>query len=181
MTIDTPGAVGQDRIAAVVRQHEVEQFLYDEAALLDAHRYDDWLALFADDASYFVPIRRTRMRRELDGEFTQKGEMAFFDDTKPMLAGRVAKLQTGRSWSEDPPSRTRRLVTNVRVVADDGHELAVESNFLLYRARLDSDEDTWLGSRRDTLRRADGSFLIAARTVRLEQTVLLARNLSNFF
>src|SRR5262249_52324659 len=63
----------EDRIAAMVRQHEVEQFLYDEAALLDAHRYEDWLALFAEDATYFVPIRRTRMRRELNHEFTRRG------------------------------------------------------------------------------------------------------------
>jgi biphenyl 2,3-dioxygenase beta subunit len=181
MTIDIRAAIGEDRIAAMVRQHEVEQFLYDEAALLDAHRYDDWLGLFADDATYFVPIRRTRMARELEREFTIRGEMAFFDDTKPMLAGRVAKLRTGRLWSEDPPSHTRRLVTNVRVVADDGTELVVESNFLLYRTRLSSNEDSWFGSRRDTLRRAGTSFRIAARTVFLEETVLLSRNLSNFF
>jgi biphenyl 2,3-dioxygenase beta subunit len=180
MSIDSTTISG-DRIAAMVRQHEVEQFLYDEAALLDAHRYEDWLALFADDATYFMPIRRTRMARELDREFTRPGEMAFFNDTKPLLQGRVAKLATGRSWSEDPPSRTRRLVTNVRVVLDDGAELTVESNFLLYRTRLSSQEDRWIGSRRDVLRRVGGSFRIAARTIFLEETVLLARNLSNFF
>src|SRR5262249_12926684 len=146
-----------ERIAAAVRQYEVERFYYDEAALLDAHRYDEWLALFSDDARYFMPIRRTRMRRELDQEFTQPGEMAFFDDDKRLLAGRIAKLQTGRSWAEDPPSRTRHLITNVRVVADDGHELHVESNFHVYRTRLRSEEDSWIGSRRDRLRRVEGS------------------------
>ncbi len=180
MTIDQTG-VADDRIAAAVRQYEVEQFLRDEAALLDAHQYEAWLEQFADDAIYFVPIRRTRMQRELDQEFTKPGEMAFFNDTKDLLRGRVAKLTTGRSWSEDPPSRTRRLITNVRVSADDGVELAVESNFLLYRTRLNSQEDTWVGSRRDTLRRTDEGLRIAARAVFLEQTVLLARNLSNFF
>jgi biphenyl 2,3-dioxygenase subunit beta len=168
-------------VAAMVRQHEVEQFLYDEAALLDAHRYEDWLALFADDATYFMPIRRTRLRKELDKEFTQRDEMAFFNDTKAHLAQRVAKLLTGRSWAEDPPSRTRRLVTNVRVTDDDGTELAVESNFLLYRTRLDSQEDKWIGSRQDVLRRHEGSFLLAARTILLEETVVLSRNMSNFF
>ena len=58
-----------ERVAAAVRQYEVERFYYDEAALLDAHRYDEWLALFSDDAHYFMPIRRTRMQRELDKEF----------------------------------------------------------------------------------------------------------------
>jgi biphenyl 2,3-dioxygenase beta subunit len=168
-------------MAAMVRQYEVERFYYDEAALLDAHRYDEWLALFSDDAHYFMPIRRTRMQRELDKEFTQPGEMAFFDDTKTLLAGRVAKLNSGRSWAEDPPSRTRHLITNVRVVRDHGRELEVESNFHVYRTRLNSEETSWIGSRRDLLRRAEGSFQIADRKIFLEQTVLLSRNLSNFF
>jgi biphenyl 2,3-dioxygenase beta subunit len=72
-------------------------------------------------------------------------------------------------------------VTNVRVVDDDGQELTVASNFLLYRTRLNSQEDKWIGSRRDVLRRAGASFEIAARTILLEETVVLSRNLSNFF
>jgi len=179
MTITEPHPT--DKLAAVIRQYEVEQFFYDEAALLDAHRYEQWLALFADDIHYFVPIRRTKSRRELADEFTKPGEMAFFDEIKPLLAGRVTKLLTGRSWSEDPPSRTRRLITNVRVVGDDGHELAVESNFHVYRTRLKSEEDSWIGSRHDTLRRVDDTFQIARRFVYLEQTVLLSNNLTNFF
>lgn len=171
----------KERIAAMVRQFEVEQFYYDEAALLDAHRYHEWLDLFTEDVFYFMPLRRTRMQREMDKEFTQPGEMAFFDDNKKQLTGRVNKLATGKSWSEDPPSRTRRLITNVRIVADDGAELSVESNFHLYRTRLKSEETSWIGSRRDVLRRSGDSFQIARRTVLLEQTVLLSRNLSNFF
>ena len=181
MTMETLKRATEEQIAEMVRQFEVERFYYDEAALLDAHRYEDWLALFTDDTFYFMPLRRTRMQREMDREFTKPGEMAFFDDTKAQLTSRVAKLLTGRSWSEDPPSRTRHLITNVRVVEDDGAELAVESNFHLYRTRLKSEETSWIGSRRDTLRRADGSFRIAKRTILLEQTVLLSRNLSNFF
>jgi biphenyl 2,3-dioxygenase beta subunit len=174
-------AIAPKRVAAMLRQHEVEQFLYAEAALLDAHDYQAWLDLFADDAHYFMPIRRTRMGRDLDHEFTQRDEMAWFNDSKVLLAGRVAKLQSGRSWAEDPPSRTRHLITNVRVVVDDGHELEVHSNFHLYRTRLRSEEDSWIGSRHDRLRRAGLTFQIVERTIYLEQTVLLSRNLSNFF
>ena len=163
----------------MLRQYEVEQFYYEEAALLDGHRYEEWVALFTDDMHYFVPIRRTKSRRELSGEFTQPGEMAFFDDNKSHLEGRVTKLLTGRSWSEDPPSRTRRLLTNIRVTSDDGNELTVELNFHIYRTRLKSEEDSWIGSRHDTLRRVDDTFRIAKRFVYLEQTVLLSRNLSN--
>ncbi len=171
----------EERIAAMLRHYEVERFYYDEAALLDAHQYEEWLALFSDDAHYFMPIRRTRTQREIDKEFTQPGEMAFFDDTKMLLAGRIAKLKTGRSWAEDPPSRTRHLITNVRIVKDDGRTLEVASNFHLYRTRLNSEETSWIGSRRDVLRRVEGSFQIVDRKIFLEQTVLLSRNLSNFF
>ena len=171
----------EDRLAAMLLHYEVERFYFDEAALLDSHRYEQWLALFADDAHYFMPIRRTRMQRELDKEFTQPGEMAFFDDDKMLLAGRVAKLQTGRSWAEDPPSRTRHLITNLRVLSDDGPQLEIESNFHVYRTRLKSEENSWIGVRRDVLRRVGDSFQIADRKIFLEQTVLLSRNLSNFF
>jgi biphenyl 2,3-dioxygenase subunit beta len=181
MPEETGGLPRGELVAAMVRQYEVERFYYDEAALLDAHRYQEWLALFTEDARYFMPIRRTRMQGELDREFTQPGEMAYFNDSKPLLAGRVMKLQSGRSWAEDPPSRTRHLITNVRVLKDDGRKLEVESNFHLYRTRLNSEETSWIGSRRDLLRRVDGSFRIADRTIFLEQTVLLSRNLSNFF
>ena len=174
-----PPAVEQ--LAAMVRQYEVEQFLYDEAALLDAHDYHGWLDLFADDAHYFMPIRRTRMGRDADEEFTTPDQMAWFNDTKFQLAGRIAKLDTGRSWSEDPPSRTRHLVTNVRVTDDDGSELTVASNFHLYRTRLKSEEDSWIGSRVDQLRRTDDGLRIVGRTIYLEQTVLLSRNLSSLF
>ena len=170
-----------DRVAAMLLHYEVERFYYDEAALLDAHQYEKWLTLFSDDAHYFMPIRRTRAKRELDQEFTQPGEMAYLSDTKTLLAGRVEKLKSGRSWAEDPPSRTRHLITNVRIVKDNGRTLEVESNFHLYRTRLNSEETSWIGSRRDVLRRVEGSFQIADRKIFLEQTVLLSRNLSNFF
>ncbi len=181
MPNDNEARSSDSRIAAMLRDREVERFYYDEAALLDAHRYEEWLALFADDAHYFMPIRRTRTQRELDKEFTRPGEMAFFDDTREQLAARVAKLKTGRAWAEDPPSRTRHLITNVRVIRDDGRTLEVECNFHLYRTRLHSEETSWIGSRRDVLRRAGESFQIADRKIFLEQTVLLSRNLSNFF
>jgi len=73
MSNDPEPAAREDRIVAMLLQHfEVERFYYDEAALLDAHRYDEWLALFSDDARYFMPIRRTRTQREVDKEFTRR-------------------------------------------------------------------------------------------------------------
>jgi biphenyl 2,3-dioxygenase beta subunit len=166
---------------ALLLQYEVEQLYYHEAALLDERRFAEWLDLLTPDVHYWMPIRRTVTLANADREFTQPGDMAFFDDDKPLLEARVRKLGTGYSWSEDPPSRTRHLIHNVRIVADAGDELVVESNFHLYRSRLDSEEDSWIGRRRDRLRRVEGELRIAERHIFLEQTLILSRNLSNFF
>jgi len=165
----------------VERQYQVEQFYYDEAALLDQRKYSEWVALFAADARYWMPIRRTTTSNDLEAEFTAQGAMAFFDDSKEDLEARVRKLDTGYAWAEDPPSRTRHLITNTRVIKDDGNTLEVECNFHHYRTRLNSEEDNWIGLRRDVLRRNGETFMIANRKIFLEQTVLLSRNLSCFF
>lgn len=162
-------------------QYEVEQLYYAEAALLDDRRFVEWLDLFTPDVHYWMPIRRTVMVADLDQEFTKPGAMSFFDDSKAILEARVKKLGTGYSWSEDPPSRTRHMIHNVRILEEDGAELVVEANFHLYRTRLESEEDSWFGRRRDRLRRVDGALKIAQRHIFLDQTVLLSRNLSNFF
>ena len=166
---------------AMLQQYEIEQFYYAESALLDERRHLEWLDLFTPDAHYWMPIRRTVMATDTEREFTAPGAMSLFDDDKTMLEARVKKLETGFSWSEDPPSRTRHHITNVRVVESDGDELTVECNFHLYRTRLEADEDSWNGRRRDVLRRVDGELKIAKRHVFLDHTVIQSRNLSNFF
>jgi biphenyl 2,3-dioxygenase beta subunit len=173
-------ATAADVLARMTLQFEVEEFYSDEGALLDERRYSEWVELFTEDTHYWMPLRRTRTTDELDKEFTGPGGMAYFDDDYEILSKRVAKLGSGYAWAEDPPSRTRHLSTNIRVIKDEGSELTVESNFLVYRTRLNSEEDTWIGLRRDQLRRVDGNFKIAGRKIFLEQTVLLSRNLSNF-
>lgn len=180
-TLQLESVIAPDKLAAMYLQYEVERFYTDEAALLDHHRYEEWVKLFTADTHYFMPIRRTVPRRNLGKEFTQPGEMAFFDDDLTMLQGRVAKLGTGTAWAEDPPSRTRHLVTNVRIVTDDRSELTVETCFHLYRTRLKSEIDEWIGRREDVLRRTDEGLRIASRHIFLDQTLLLSQNLSNFF
>ena len=162
-------------------KHEVEEFLFMEADLLDSRRYDDWLAVLADDIHYWMPIRRTTTAREVELEFTKPGGMAFFDDDKTVLTLRIQRLSVGRAWAEDPPSRTRRLVTNVRLLDVDGDEINVGCNFKLYRTRLNSEEDSWIGRREDLLRREGGVFKLARRHIFLEQTVILSQNMSSLF
>ena len=162
-------------------QYRVEQFYYAEAAALDEWRYEDWVELFTEDTRYWMPVRRTRTASEQHLEFSELGSVAYFDDTKEILRARVRKLKTGLAWAEDPPSRTRRFINNVRILEDNGSELTISANFQVYRTRLDSEEDNWIGRREDVLRRTEDGFQIASRKIFLEQTVLLARNLSNFF
>ena len=163
-------------------QIAIEQFLYHEAELLDEHRYGEWYELFADDLRYRVPTQANRLRRDRGSEASAEGEVALFDDDKATLGWRVRQLQTSTHWAEDPPSRTRHLVSNVRVaptVTDD--ELGVRSNFICYRNRLADEVDLWAGERRDLLRRSAPGWLIARRTVTLDQNVVLSKNLTVFF
>lgn len=160
---------------------EAEEFLYREAALLDDRKLSEWLELLTDDIHYWMPIRRTTTAKEVDLEFTKPGGMAFFDDDRKTLGLRIQRLSMGRAWAEDPPSRTRRMITNVRILRINADETLISANFQLYRTRLNSEEDSWMGRREDLLRRVDGELKLARRHIFLEQTVILAQNMSNLF
>jgi 3-phenylpropionate/cinnamic acid dioxygenase small subunit len=178
----TPKAWSETGLAdRVLLQYEVEQFFYAEAALLDARRYPDWLGLIADDIHYWMPIRRTVASSDIDREFTRPGEVAYFDDDREFLEMRVKKLEAGSAWSEDPPSRSRHFVTNVRILDVAGDEITVEACFHLYRTRLESDVDSWVGRRVDVLRRTGEGFLLARRHLFLDQTVIQSTNMSTIF
>ena len=164
-------------------QQEIEQFLYREARLLDDRNYEEWFALLADDLHYFMPTRYNRLRRESSKEFSGPDEAAFFDEDKASIAMRIRRLNTGMAWAEDPPSRTRHLVSNVAIRPRGNGEYEVDSYYLLYRSRLEREVETFVGMRHDVLRRADNAagFQVAKRTIVLDQATLMARNLSFFF
>ncbi len=164
-------------------QFEIEQFLYLEARLLDERRFDEWLLLFADDIHYWMPTRYNRLSRELDKEISGPGEVANFDEDKRSLGQRVFRINTGMAWAEDPPSRTRHLVCNVWVrPAEGADEYDVQSAFLTYRNRGDTEVDVWAGRRDDVLRRVGpGTWQIARRKITIDQSTILSKNLSVFF
>jgi 3-phenylpropionate/cinnamic acid dioxygenase small subunit len=162
-------------------QYEVEQFLYEEAALLDGRKYREWFALIADDVHYWMPIRRTVTKKDLELEFTKPGAMAFFDDDRELLEMRVKKLEASSAWSEDPPSRTRHFVSNVRVLDVTNNEITLDACFHVYRTRLNTDTDNWVGRRTDLLRRSGTTFKLAKRHIFLDQTVILSKNMSTIF
>ena len=108
--------------------------------------------------------------------------MNFFEDDKELMRVRVARLETDMAWAEDPPSRTRHLITNIEVEeGDTATELKVYSNYLVYRTRGEAEQDFYVGRREDILRKVDGAWKIARRKILLDQNVLLAKNVSIFF
>jgi len=161
---------------------QIEDFLYLEAELLDDRKLREWFELLAADVRYWMPIRHNTFDRPADvtEELSKPGEGYYFDDDKKSLKIRVERAYARNAWAEMPPSRTRHMISNIRIKKDDGAEIEVHSNFLVYRTRMEADQDMFVGTRHDILRRADGGFKIARRTIILDQAVLAAKNISVF-
>ena len=154
------------------------QLLYHEARLLDAGRFDEWLALLTDDIVYQAPVRVTRER----GQPEVSDEMYHFDENHASLHKRVERLKTDSAWAEDPPSRTRHFVSNVQVEPTQRpDELAVFSCLLVYRNRgSDAGHDLLSAERQDLVRRVDGAWRLARRRIILDQATLGTKNLGIF-
>ncbi|GAB6919768.1 3-phenylpropionate/cinnamic acid dioxygenase subunit beta [Rhodococcus erythropolis] len=183
-TVVISPVVDKPKLADPVLQHEVEQFYYWEAKLLNDRRYMDWFSLLAEDLQYLMPIRSTRIMREQQKEWGSVSDFAHFDEDHISMRGRIKKITSDVSWSENPASRTRHAITNVMIL--DGErtdKLEVSSVFFVYRNRLERQVDIFAGERRDVLRRSetDAGFEIARRTVLLDQSTILSNNLSFFF
>jgi len=174
-------------LARLLLKEDVEQFLYREAELLDERRYEEWLELFTEDLHYFMPIRRNVPHDEREREFTRAGtDVNWFDEGKDTLTRRVKQILTGIHWAEEPPSRICHMISNVQIATAMGggatpSEIAVKSRFLIYRNRVETETDFLVGKREDLLRRVNGGFKIARRKIVLDQSVLLAKNLTFFF
>jgi 3-phenylpropionate/cinnamic acid dioxygenase small subunit len=175
------------RAARLLLTQEVAEFLYREAELLDERRYDEWLALLADDIRYWMPMRRNVKFGEEAREFTREAQdIAWFDEGKDTLTRRVRQIQTGIHWAEEPVSRISHLVSNVQVIeatpsVADAQEVTVKCRFLIYRNRVETETDILVGKREDRLRRVGGDWRIARRKIILDQNVLLSKNLTFFF
>ena len=174
-------------VARLLLQREIEEFLYREAELLDAAQYEQWLDLFTEDVHYWMPMRRNVPADEREREFTREGtDVNWFDEGKDTLTRRVKQILTGVHWAEQPPSRICHMVSNVQIVetrppGPSPSEIAVKSRFLIYRNRVETETDLLVGKREDLLCRVDGRFRIARRKIILDQSVLLAKNLTFFF
>ena len=109
-------AVSESRIDHLLLKDEIEQFLYQEAELLDERQFEDWLDLLTEDIRYWMPMRRNVKFGELDREFTREGhDINWFDEGKDTLVRRVNQILTGVHWAEEPLSRICHSVSNVQV------------------------------------------------------------------
>jgi len=173
------------RLAYLSLMREIEDLLYGEADLLDERRYEAWLDLFTDDVVYWMPLRKNVPWEERERDITAEDDTAWMRDDKTTLAKRVKQIMTGIHWAEEPLSRVSHLITNVRL-ADAGNsaaqdsELTVKCRFFVYRNRLETETDFLVGRREDRLRRVDGRLKFAHRKIILEQSVLMAKNLTVF-
>jgi 3-phenylpropionate/cinnamic acid dioxygenase small subunit len=173
---------------------DIERFLYREVRLLDERRFHEWLELLTDDIHYWMAARSNRYPRRskaiaildparyVEEDIGGDNELAILDETKETLKARVARLDTGMAWAEDPPSRTRHFLGNIEVEPGTGDgEFEVHANFIVYRSRAETEEDFYVGTRKDLIRRVGGEWKIARRKLTLDQNVLTAKNVSIFF
>lgn len=162
--------------------YRVTQFLFQEAEYLDDGRFADWLEVFDEDLVYWAPLRTNRLRRQAALSIGAPGDAAYFDETKESLAWRIRRYDSGMAWAEDPPSRTRHLISNIVVRHREDGDLDVRSAFLVYRNRLQTETDLYSGGRQDIIRRTeDDGFRIRRREILFDANVLQAKNLSTFF
>ena len=159
---------------------ELMPFYIREAWLLDERKFKEWLDLFTDDVLYFMPRRKNVPRREAHRELTQLGDLAILEEDKRYLQMRVARLDTGMAWAEDPPSRTRHMIGNLEAETAENGEVKARTAFLVYRSHLETDSQLLSGYREDVLRKVEGAWKIAKRMIVLDANVLLDKNLSVF-
>ena len=179
--VENPSALEQSLEMAALK-HELEQFLYKEARLLDERRFEEWLDLLAEDLHYWMPMRRNIKFGDWDLEFTSMDEeINWFDEGKDILAGRIRQLNTGVHWPEEPVSRFEHIISNVELVSAAGDEIRVNSKFFCYQNRLQDEVNHFVGRREDLLRRdSETGFKLVFRKLIIAQNVMLPKVLNTF-
>ncbi|AZV59954.1 aromatic-ring-hydroxylating dioxygenase subunit beta [Peribacillus frigoritolerans] len=158
---------------------QFEQWLYDEAQLLDDIEFDDWFDLMHSSLRYQMPVRVNKEGVERPDYST---DMFTFNDDIELLKLRVDRLKTDYAWAEIPPSRTRRFVSNVRVKDYvEGEKAVVKSYLLIYRSRsTDIQHDLISGERNDEFIFEEGKWKLSKRIFIVDQSTINTRNLAIF-
>src|ERR1700726_655188 len=110
---------------ALPSRNEVEDLLYREAALLDEWRLEEWLELLTDDAVYQVPATDVP-------EGDSRNTLFIIADDAVRIRSRVKQFLGKSAWAENPHSRTRRMITNVRIAGADGDSILATANFAVH-------------------------------------------------
>jgi Small subunit of phenylpropionate dioxygenase len=154
--------------------------LYNEAAALDERRFDDWVAMFSKDLKYTAPLRLTRNGPNRDRDVVRT--MKHFDEDYGSMLMRTGRLSRS-AWAEDPPSRTRRFITNVRMAeCDTVGEYEVVSYLYVERSRFDVyRNETISAERRDIWRVTDDGYKLVTREIIVDQSTLGMSNFAIFF
>jgi 3-phenylpropionate/cinnamic acid dioxygenase small subunit len=178
------------RMVSLEEHHRISQFYYHEARLLDERQFQQWLSLLAEDVAYRIPARHTpfldpakrgtEALLELEQEISSGLEPPFRDDNYLTLSIRVMRSFKMNSWTDNPPARTRRFVSNIEAT-QDGDGFDVYSNLLLYFSRYGQDNHTYTARRHDHLRDTPAGLKIVRREVLLDWSVITGPSVGLFF
>jgi p-cumate 2,3-dioxygenase beta subunit len=146
---------------AVITRAEAEDLLYREAALLDEWRLEEWLSLLTEDATYTVPPND---KPDADPSNT----LFILADDIVRIRERIKRLMSPECHAEYPHSRTRRLITNVRVLEASGDSATIAANFICHRYRRYERQREYVGFYRYGLKRIGGELRIKDRRVVLD-------------
>ena len=171
---------------------DLEQFYFREARLLDNRELQQWMGLLTEDVTYIMPVRSNPMRDpkkrgtesylNVDSELSEGLDPPHRDENFFTIALRVNRTFKANSWSDNPPARTRRFISNVEIEAGGSpDELKVYSNFLCTFSRHQIDNVTYSGQRQDVIRVTEEGFKIASRRVIIDWNVVTAPSLGLYF
>jgi p-cumate 2,3-dioxygenase beta subunit len=144
---------------------EIEDLLFSEAALLDDWKLEEWLALFTEDARYLVPAT------DLPKDAPPEGNLFYIADDYFRIGERVKRLMKKTAFSEHPRSKTRHLVSNVRLLSQSGDECQAGAAFITSRAK-GGNMDLYVGSSEYTIVRRDGALRIRSKRCTLDMEAL---------
>jgi len=156
----TSAAIASEDSAApltIDRQlRQIEQFLFLEARLQDTHAYDEWEALWADDAIYWIPANGNDTDPEKD--------MSIIYDNRSRIGLRIGQLKTGRRHTQTPRSELARVIANIELVGRTENEFEVRANAFIFEDSLRG-ETTWAARNEYRLRLVDGQFRMVRKKV----------------
>jgi 3-phenylpropionate/cinnamic acid dioxygenase small subunit len=153
----------------LIDRKDVEAFLIDEASYLNEGKFSEWLDLFTEDACYWIPSNKDH--------YDPNTHVSIIYDDKERLGERVWRLQSGLAYGQEPQSRTRHLISNIRILHQDDQAITVSSNFIMVELRR-SIQTIYSGRFEHKLRINGNSWKIASKKVELINNNEFIGNLS---